>query len=229
MVGRSEGLSTTLVSLNASGKLLTADDIAADGSTYKRITANQQSGGNRAYSAIDSGNVAVSGAVDFSRDYTNKNIDNVPDGSTRMGPTVTRMNAATDTAGDILLKNIGVVNGSTSGPAVSGNNTYEVVTDLSITKTTQGNQVYLSFAVSFSITGGYLDYLVYFALFRDSTRVSPEYCIQASDDVQYCATGICIDSPSAASHAFTVKCKAPLGTTVTFVGIQRSLSMIELG
>jgi hypothetical protein len=155
--------------------------------------------------------------------------DGVADGTTRIAPTKTRMDAAVDSYGDILLKNVAVVNGSTSGPTVSGNGTYQTVTDLSVTATTWGNQIYLSFTVTFSIADGYSAYLVYFALFRGSTRVSPEYCIQASDDVQDVAMGSYIDNPSAASHTFTVKCKAPTNTTVTFVGIQRSLSLIELG
>ena len=229
VVGRSEGLSTTLVSLNASGKLLTADDIAADGSTYKRITANQQTGGGRGYAAIDADNIVVAAGVDFSRGYTNKTLDNVADGTRAAWDSGTQKTAAVDSAGNILLKNVEVVNGSTSGPVLTCDGTYQTVTDLSITITTNGNQVYLSFATGFSATDGFSAYMVYFALFRDTTRVSPEYGIQATDSMQYTAMGVYIDSPTAASHTFTVKCKAGTGVYVTLVGTQRSFSAIELG
>ena len=229
VVGRSEGLSTTLASLNASGKLLTADDIAADGSTYKRITANQQTGGERAYAAIDADNIVVAAGVDFSRGYTNKTLDNVADGTRAAWDSGTQKTAAVDSAGNILLKNVEVVNGSTSGPVLTCDGTYQTVTDLSITITTNGNQLYLSFATGFSATDGFSAYMVYFALFRDTTRVSPEYGIQATDSMQYTAMGVYIDSPTAASHTFTVKCKASTGVHVTLVGTQRSFSAIELG
>jgi hypothetical protein len=51
--GRSEAISTTVQKLNASGLLLTADDIAADGSTYARVTSNEKTGGGRAYAGLD--------------------------------------------------------------------------------------------------------------------------------------------------------------------------------
>lgn len=187
-------------------------------------------GSHQAATIAGQGALATKGSVDLATaEVTNKNLDNVADGTRVAWSSATQKAAAVDVSGNILLKNIGVVEGSTSGPVLNGDGTYQLVTDLSIVKTTKGNQVYLSFAVTFSITDGYAAYLIYFALFRDATRVSPEYCIQADDDKQYTATGIYIDSPSAASHTFTVKCKSPASTYVTLVGVQRSLSVIELG
>ena len=58
-------------------------DYIGDGATYVRTTSNQRDGGGRAYNAIDSGNVAVASAVDFSRPYTGKHLDNIPDGASR--------------------------------------------------------------------------------------------------------------------------------------------------
>jgi hypothetical protein len=290
-------------------------DQVADGSTFARTTPNQRDGGGRGYAAIDSGNVVVAAGLDFSRGYTGKHLDNIPDGSTYGRPKLTGLTAgevdlskagvinksadhiaegasrkwagesgaditgshqaatiagqgglatkssvdlatgevtnksldnvadgtrvawtsgtqkaaAVDASGNILLKNVEVVNGSTSGPVLTCDGTYQTVTDLSITITTNGNQVYLSFATGFSATDGFSAYMVYFALFRDTTRVSPEYGIQATDSMQYTAMGVYIDSPTAASHTFTVKCKAGTGVYVTLVGTQRSFSAIELG
>jgi hypothetical protein len=158
-----------------------------------------------------------------------KSLDDVPNGTRAAWDSGTQKAAAVDASGNILLKNVAVVNGVTSNPILTGNGTYQTVTDLSITVTTKGNEVYLSFAAGFSATDTYTAYLVYFALFRDTTRVSPEYGIQATDSMQYTALGVYIDSPSAASHTFTVKCKASLNVNVTLVGTQRSLSVIELG
>jgi hypothetical protein len=53
IAGRSETLATTLGRLGADGKLLTADDVGADGTVYGRPTLNQVTGGGRGYSALD--------------------------------------------------------------------------------------------------------------------------------------------------------------------------------
>ena len=41
-----------------------------------------ETGGNRGFNALDSGNVVVAGSVDFSRSYTGKSLANVPDDAT---------------------------------------------------------------------------------------------------------------------------------------------------
>jgi hypothetical protein len=73
------------------------------GSDRRAATANQKTGGDRAATAIDGGNVVVAGSVDFSRGYTNKHLGNVPDdaGSDRRAAT-----AAQKTGGDAA--NIGM-------------------------------------------------------------------------------------------------------------------------
>ena len=54
-----------------------------DGTSDRRAsTLNQKTGGDRGYVAIDSGNVAVAGSVDFTRSYTGKSLANVPDDGT---------------------------------------------------------------------------------------------------------------------------------------------------
>ena len=54
-----------------------------DGTSDRRAaTLNQKTGGDRGFGALDSGNVAVAGAVDFSRAYTGKHLGNVPDDGT---------------------------------------------------------------------------------------------------------------------------------------------------
>lgn len=55
-------------------------NIPDDGTSDRRAaTANQKTGGDRGFTAIDSGNVAVASAVDFARGYTGKSLANVPD------------------------------------------------------------------------------------------------------------------------------------------------------
>ena len=203
-------------------------DLSKPGVISKTLANISDDAGTTRY-AVSSVDGARKALVDFSQSHTNKNLDNVPNGTRSAWDSGTQKTAAVDASGNILLKNVAVVNGSTSGPVLTGDGTYQTVTDLSITKTTKGNQVYLSFATGFSATDGFLAYMIYFAVFRDTTRVSPEYGIEASDSVQYTAMGVYIDSPSAASHTFTVKCKAGAGVFVTLVGTQRSFSLIELG
>jgi hypothetical protein len=187
-------------------------------------------GSHQAATIAGQGGLATKSSVDLATgEVTNKSLDNVADGTRVAWTSGTQKAAAVDASGNILLKNVEVVNGSTSGPVLTCDGTYQTVTDLSITITTNGNQVYLSFATGFSATDGFSAYMVYFALFRDTTRVSPEYGIQATDSMQYTAMGVYIDSPTAASHTFTVKCKAGTGVYVTLVGTQRSFSAIELG
>ena len=59
------------------------DDVTSD---RRAATANQLTGGTRGFNAIDSGNVVVASAVDLSRPYTGKHLDNIPDGSTYARP-----------------------------------------------------------------------------------------------------------------------------------------------
>jgi hypothetical protein len=203
-------------------------DLGKPGVINKTLANILDDAGTTRY-AVASIDAARKALVDFSQSHTNKNLDNVPNGTRSAWDSGTQKTAAVDASGNILLKNVAVVNGSTSGPVLTGDGTYQTVTDLSVARTTKGNQVYLSFATGFSATDGFLAYMVYFALFCDAARVSPEYGIEASDSIQYTATGIYIDSPTAASHTFTVKCKTAAGVLVTLVGTQRSLSVIELG
>ena len=58
-------------------------NIPDDGTSDRRAaTLDQKTGGDRAKAAIDSGNVAVAAAVDFTRLYTGKSLANVPDDGT---------------------------------------------------------------------------------------------------------------------------------------------------
>jgi hypothetical protein len=52
------------------------DDVTSD---RRAATANQKTGGDRGFSAIDSGNIVVAAGVDFARGYTNKHLGNIPD------------------------------------------------------------------------------------------------------------------------------------------------------
>jgi hypothetical protein len=47
------GASSARLGLDSSGNLTSADKIAADGSTYVRVTANERTGGGRAYTGLD--------------------------------------------------------------------------------------------------------------------------------------------------------------------------------
>jgi len=50
---RSASMGTMLSRINDSGKLLTADDVANDGTTYYRMTGNHRTGATRAYNGLD--------------------------------------------------------------------------------------------------------------------------------------------------------------------------------
>lgn len=52
VAGRSEGIATTLSKLNANGLVLDADQVAADGATFKRVNESQRAGGGRAFNAL---------------------------------------------------------------------------------------------------------------------------------------------------------------------------------
>lgn len=66
ITGRTEALSSTLQNVDSAGKLTTADAVAADGSTYGRVSVN----------ALTSGNVDMAKAG-----VTNKSTDNLSDGT----------------------------------------------------------------------------------------------------------------------------------------------------
>jgi hypothetical protein len=53
-------------------------DNVSDGTTFRRTTLDEKTGGARGFAALDAGNVVVTTALDFARGYTNKHAGNLP-------------------------------------------------------------------------------------------------------------------------------------------------------
>src|SRR5262249_714326 len=65
--------------------------------------------------------------------------------------------------------------GSTSNPT-QGSNSYAVITEMTLTLTTKGNKVFISFTGTFTITGtGSGAFNVSFAIFKDSAQLTGDY------------------------------------------------------
>lgn len=83
-VGTGGSISTTIyvdqfnigIPLKHLGEL--PDDVTSD---RRAATANQKTGGDRGFGAIDGSNIVVAGGIDFARGYTGKHLGNLPDDS----------------------------------------------------------------------------------------------------------------------------------------------------
>jgi hypothetical protein len=136
---------------------------------------------------------------------------------------------AVDSNGNILLKNKSVALGTTSSPTTTNLSFSSDVPEMSITVTTKGNSVLISFYGTFLSADGSI---VKFRLFRDSG-----FGTVIGNDVIFSGTGqvsialIAVDSsPSAASHTYHVGWEVTNGgNTATAQGTSRQMQVVELG
>jgi len=178
---------------------------------------------------LDQLGVMLAPGVDFTRSYVAKNSDNIPSGSTTMIPTQTRMNNATDAAGNLLLKNISNSSGVTSNPSTSST-TPSVLPEMTATITTRGNKVYISWGIGYrtSTLGG----TAFFQVYRDSTAVGPliEGASPNNINQNSSVAASWIDTgASAGSHTYQIQWWTTAGTTTTADLANRAMEVVELG
>ena len=117
-------------------------DNVADGSARFGVI---NGAGLKAVSSVDGANKAL---IDFSQGgHTNKNLDNVPDGTRSAWDSASMKTAAVDTSGNLLLKNLSGVVGTTVNPATTST-TYSVIPEMTKTITTKGNKVFVVFTAT---------------------------------------------------------------------------------
>lgn len=143
---------------------------------------------------------------------------------------------AVDGSGNLKLKNINDASGTTSGPSTNGTG-YVVVPEMTLTFTTKGNKVLLVFTCALGLfssvdatPSGNL------AFFRDGVQISADYLIEstqtANGSIAYTTlAGLSlIDSPTAASHTYTVQWKTTSANdNLKALGTGRRFQAIELG
>jgi len=194
------------------------DDLAE--STYGRPLASRLSSGKP--------------LIDFSEAiHLNKSLDNVPDGTRAAWASTTQKNAAVDSSGNLLLKNVNDAVGTTSGPTTTST-TYAVIPEMTQTITFKGNKVLLVFTASMWSIDSPVNNV---AIFKDGTQLSTDYEFDPGTAGSSALAnhklivGITfIDSPSAASHTYDVRWK--VGTSGKFfeaVGTARRFQIVELG
>ena len=117
-------------------------DNVADGSARFSVV---NGAGLKAVSSVDGANKAL---IDFAQGgHTNKNLDNVPDGTRSAWDSASMKTAAVDTSGNLLLKNLSGVVGTTVNPATTST-TYSVIPEMTKTITTKGNKVFVVFTAT---------------------------------------------------------------------------------
>lgn len=138
-----------------------------------------------------------------------------------------------DTSGNLKLKNVSQPTPTTSGPATTST-TYAVIAEMTQTITTKGNKVLLVFSASVVVANsGHGNCTAALAFFRDGTQVGPTFIVTVID-VGLPEQTPCfdyIDSPSAASHTYTVQWKVESNTTAGIGNdtTARSFQAVELG
>ncbi len=217
--GRAEGIGTTVTNIDATGK------VQAPGVGFN-LTAVPDGTARKAVLEVD---VNQRPLIDFSQaTHVAKNSDNIPSGATTIIPTQTRMNAATDVNGNLLLKNIQQAVASTSNPTTTSSSFVDLA-EMTLTFTTKGNVVYLSFCVSAgdSATGG----TVFFVIVRDSGAASSMIAKITSytNGAISSASITWQDQPPAGSHTYKVQWSVSSTTTGTCDGTNRMLQATELG
>lgn len=151
--------------------------------------------------------------------------DNVPNGTRAAWDSTTQKGAAVDAAGNLLLKNVQSPAATTADP-FTASTSYVVIPEMTVTITTKGNAVLVTFTGVFSVGCGGLA-----ALFRDSTQLTADFSIAvaaAATDPQSVTLTIIDTGASAASHTYAAKWKKNTGNAAT-VGTQRSFQVVELG
>jgi hypothetical protein len=189
-------------------------DAVFDGSTYARHVASDM----------------TSNRIDFSKGLLNKNLDNVPDGTRAAWSTITQKNAAVDASGNLLLKNVNDVVGTTAGPSCSSIS-FIVVPEMTQTLTFKGNKVLLLFSSTINIPA--VAGSVVFAFFKDGVQLSQSYPVtyftgNASAAPVVAVEFSLIDSPSAGSHTYDVRWEI-VANGCSANGTSRRFQIVELG
>ena len=228
--GRESGHTSAQSGAVTSGSASLDSDVA-DGATYGRVNNT----------ALTTGN------IDFAKaGFANKTLDHVIDGSTYArvkgteltSGTVAQLNdgtnvrtaahaaAAFDSVGNLTLKNITGVNGTTVNPNTSSA-TYVVMPEMTHTITTKGNPVLLLFSGIFQTSSGEGE----IAIFRDGSQVTTDYIVPTvsggSGHIPFSIAFI-DQNPTAASHTYDVRWLT-VGTFITNVGTTRGFQAVELG
>jgi hypothetical protein len=142
--------------------------------------------------------------------------------------------------GNLQLKNIAEVVGSTTGPT-SASATYATIPEMSISVLTKGNPVFVVFTGILLLQGAYITPPFPYgtvAIFRDGSLISPEYKFGGLGLAGYSPnfygsyTCVAIDVVSAGPHTYTAQWKitnAGVGDYMTSLEIQRNMQAVELG
>jgi hypothetical protein len=163
-------------------------DNVTDGATYARPL----------------GTALTSGAVDLTRSgVINKTLDYVADGTTRMAPTATRMNAATDATGNLLFKYISTFGATTNNPSTASVS-YVSLAEMAGSFTATGLPVTIHFDGLFynSTAGQY----VAVTLYKDGspiTTVVSRFTSPSANVEGTCSFNF-LDTPTAATHTYAV-------------------------
>lgn len=196
------------------------------------MDTNRHTGALRGFNALDSLNIAVAGAVDFARSYTNKNLDNVPNGTRAAWDSVTQKSGAIkDTDGNLNLKNVAQGDATTAGPTVS-NNTWIDLPEMSKTITTKGNDVLIIFSGPFDANVITTSVTVELKIQRDGVDIGPiarEKLGPNVADLHQISFSYVDPAPSAASHTYKIQWRMLGIGTARADGTFRKLQVVELG
>jgi hypothetical protein len=176
--------------------------------------------------------VATSGRAWFDnvvlQELATRTLDNVPDGTRAAWDSVAMKQAAVDTGGNLLLKNVTQAAGVTDGPTITSS-TPATIPEMTKTITTKGNKVLVIFAGMFfpSVAPAFVG----LGLYRDGSLLTPNgfgTTMNQTSLVQD-ATLSFEDTPGAGSHTYEVKWNSNGTVTVTAWHTVRYLQVVELG
>jgi hypothetical protein len=161
----------------------------------------------------------------------NEAFGNVVDGTRSAWDSAAMKTAAVDTAGNLKLKNVNDVVGTTAAPSASST-TFVVVPEMTQTLTFKGNKVLLLFQCMINIPASTAGSIV-FAFFKDGVQLSGSYPVTYFTGNGSAAPVIgismaIIDSPSAASHTYDVRWEI-IANGCSANGTNRRFQIVELG
>jgi hypothetical protein len=190
---------------------ITVDDITPAGSVFYYWVTSVSPGGAESMPTAAQAVAVVSGSV----------VDTT-------GSVVIAGTSVVDSAGNILLKNVTTAVGSTSSPTTTSLSFSSDVPEMSISITTHGRPVLVSFNGTFSQSAG----IGKIRLFRDAVAVGGA----GSNDGFVVATNLITvaliqtDTPAAGSHTYHAMWEVTSGgTTLTAQAVSRFLQVAELG
>jgi hypothetical protein len=196
-------------------------DNIGDGTTYARTLGTRVNSGRP--------------TIDFGEGiHSNQNLDHVPNGTRAAWDSTTQKTAAVDTAGNLLLKNIGDGVGVTGSPSTSST-TLSVIPEMNQTLTFKGNKVIVicTCTITFAQAAGGRG--ASFALFKDGVQLSDLYQITIAESTGNigCTNTLglsFLDTPAAGSHTYDVRWAVNSNLySVTALNTARRLQVVELG